>query len=362
LTTRLAELMDAPQYTLDRTRKDPALLECLNALTAHHAASCPPYATLLSTVSGRLRADRLEDVPYLPVGLFKSHELMSIPRDAIFKTLTSSGTTGQQVSQVFLDVRTAELQTKALSTIMQRILGPVRLPMLLVESAALIRDRRRFSARAAGVLGMATFGRNHFYCLDEGMELDEPGLRAFLDRFKGQPIRIFGFTFMVWQYFYNRLRGQGIDLSNGILLHSGGWKKLQEQAVSNQVFRQRLHDETGLHRIYNFYGMVEQVGSVFVEGEDGFLYPPNFADVIVRDPVTWDPAPPGQPGIIQVLSALPHSYPGHSILTEDLGIIYGTDDSTCGRMGRRFAVLGRVPKSELRGCSDVQAASQQALG
>ena len=60
--------------------------------------------------------------------------------------------------------------------------------------------------------------------------------------------------------------------------------------------------------------MVEQVGSVFIEGDDGFLHPPDFADVIVRDPITWEEAAPGSPGVIQVLSGAPTSYPGHSIL------------------------------------------------
>ncbi|HVM98518.1 MAG TPA: hypothetical protein VMT89_19135, partial [Candidatus Acidoferrales bacterium] len=158
-----------------------------------------------------------------------------------------------------------------------------------------------------------------------------------------------------WQYFYERIRGLGFDLSNGILLHSGGWKKLQEQAVSNQVFKHCLARNTGLSRIYNFYGMAEQVGSISVEGEDGFLYPPNTGDIIIRDPVTLLPVPCGQTGVIQVLSVLPLSYPGHSILTEDLGVIHGIDDSSCGRLGKRFSVLGRVPEAELRGCSDVYA-------
>jgi hypothetical protein len=102
--------------------------------------------------------------------------------------------------------------------------------------------------------------------------------------------------------------------------------------------------------------MVEQVGSVFLEGEDGYLYAPNFAEVIVRDPVTMREAPTGCPGVIQVISALPLSYPGHSILTEDLGVVHGADDSTCGRKGKYFSILGRVPKAELRGCSDTHAA------
>ena len=60
----------------------------------------------------------------------------------------------------------------------------------------------------------------------------------------------------------------------------------------------------------------------------------------------------GEAGIIQVLSSLPHSYPGHSLLTEDKGIILGEDDCHCGRKGKYLKVLGRISQAELRGCSD----------
>jgi len=228
--------------------------------------------------------------------------------------------------------------------------------MILIESASLIGDRKQLSARGAGVIGMMNFGRQHFYALDEQMELDASGLEAFLQKFGSQPFLIFGFTFMVWQYLFQRIARQGIDLSQGILVHSGGWKKLEQMAVSNAEFRHEFREKLGLTRIYNFYGMVEQVGSVYVEGEDGYLYAPNFADVIVRDPVTWKEAAIGTPGVIQVLNILPLSYPGHSILTEDLGVIHGIDDSQCGRRGKYFSVVGRVPKAEIRGCSDTHAA------
>ena len=58
-------------------------------------------------------------------------------------------------------------------------------------------------------------------------------------------------------------------------------------------------------------------------------------------------------GLIQTLSLLPVSYPGQSILTEDIGVIHGIDNCKCGKLGKYFSVLGRVPDSELRGCSDV---------
>ena len=348
-------LAETPQFSLPQTEKEQLLLPLFNGLTRRHIEGCTEYSRLLRVLDLAPTAATLEQIPFLPVGLFKSHWLRSIPPEQVFRTMTSSGTTGQQVSQIFLDKETAMRQTIALGKIVGHVIGRERLPMILIESSALIQDRKRYSARAAGLLGMMNFGRNHFYALDEAMELDEPGLRAFLDRFGSKPFLLFGFTFMVWRYFYERLRKRGFDLSQGILLHSGGWKKLEDMAVGNDVFKQSLERETGLRRIYNFYGMVEQTGSIYFEGEDGFLYAPNFADLIVRDPVTLAPAAVGQPGIIQVLSILPLSYPGHSILTEDLGVIHGINDSSCGRMGKRFSVIGRVPKTELRGCSDVHA-------
>ena len=348
-------LSGARQYSLPQAEKERLLLAELNRLTAHHRANCADYARIVEVTGAPTSADSLEEVPYLPIGLFKSHTLTSVPAKQVFKTLTSSGTTGQPVSRITLDKETALRQTATLGRIVGHIVGLERLPMILIETSAILKDRERLSARAAGLLGMMNFGRSHFYALGEDMELDEAGLRGFLERFGGTPFLLFGFTFMVWQYFYARIRHLDFDLSNGTLLHSGGWKKLQEQAVSNQAFKRHLAESTGLTRIYNFYGMAEQVGSIYVEGEDGFLYSPNAGDIIIRDPVTLKPVASGSPGVIQVLSALPLSYPGHSILTEDMGVIHGVDDSTCGRFGKRFTVLGRVPETELRGCSDVHA-------
>ncbi len=355
--TVLEDLLERPQFSVPHREKSGLLQSGLEDLTKHHRRNCAEYDRILSLLNGQDHTAGLAAVPFLPAALFKTHALRSIPENDIFKTLTSSGTTGQQASRIVLDRETARLQSTALSKIMMHVLGPRRLPMIMIESSGLIKNRESLSARAAGLVGMANFGRSHFYALNENMELNEPGLREFLKQHGNAPFLIFGFTFMAWQYLLLRIAGLGLDLSNGILVHSGGWKKLQEMAVTNAEFKRRFEESTGLHRIFNFYGMVEQVGSVFLEGEDGYLYPPNFADVIIRDPVTWQEASIGSTGVIQVVSLLPRSYPGHSLLTEDLGTIHGIDDSACGRMGKRFSVIGRVPRAELRGCSDTHAAS-----
>jgi hypothetical protein len=228
--------------------------------------------------------------------------------------------------------------------------------MLLIESPDLIHDRKQFNARVAGLLGMMNFGRHHCFALDSAFNLQLTEVRNFLNRFGKGKFLIFGFTFLVWAAFLQQIESLGLDLSKGILIHSGGWKKLQDQAVTMEEFRLAFQKATGLNRIYNFYGMVEQVGSIFLEGDDGNFYPPSFADVIIRDPLTFEELPPGQAGIVEVLSVLPRSYPGHCLLTEDLGVVHAIDPPGGTRFGKAFSILGRIPRAELRGCSDVIAA------
>lgn len=348
------EFIRGPQFQASQPDKEPLLAAHLAALTRHHQQACPEYAHFVEVFHGpNPPLDHTEDIPFLPVSLFKSNELLSVPRDQVFKTLFSSGTTGQSVSKVYLDRPTAQLQTAGLAAVMTRFLGPERLPMLLIETDTLIKNPAAFSARGAGVLGMANFGRKHLYVLDSDMKLKLDALRAWLAEHGSQPFLMFGFTFMVWQYFYQEIRDWGLDLSRGILVHSGGWKKLIDQAITNDTFKARLKAATGLSRVHNFYGMVEQVGGVFVEGEDGLLRTPSFCEVIIRNPVDWKPLPLGETGVIQVLSAIPTSYPGHSILTEDLGTVVAIDQDGYG--GKAFRVEGRIPRAELRGCSDTHA-------
>jgi phenylacetate-coenzyme A ligase PaaK-like adenylate-forming protein len=354
----LETLLEAPAYGIPAAEKSRLLAARLSELVDHHRAACPPYARVLDAVWDGARGPfaRIEDVPWLPVGLFKSHELRSVADDEVFKVLRSSGTTGQAASRIVLDRPSAALQTRALATIMTALLGRDRRPMLIVDSRSTVRDRRSFNARAAGILGMSTFGRDHFYALDDDMALEADALHAWLAGHSGEPLLVFGFTFMVWKYLLQAAEPGSIDLSQAVLVHSGGWKRLQSEAVGAPEFAARLREAFGIERVANFYGMVEQIGTVFLECANGHLHAPNAADVIVRDPDTWEPVADGRQGVIQVLSALPTSYPGQSILTEDLGTIISRDDCGCGWLGAAVEIHGRVPRAELRGCSDVHAA------
>jgi hypothetical protein len=349
--------LEIPPYDLDDRSKQDTIVPELDKLTRSHYDRSPAYRNIIDRIFGGLKTGKYQtitEIPFFPVSLFKTQELASIDREEVVKVLTSSGTTGQTVSQIFLDKDTANLQSQVLIKIVQHFLGNERLPMVIIDHPGVIKDRRSYSARGAGILGMMQFGRNPFYALKDDMSIDLDGLQVYLDKAGDRPVFFFGFTFMVWQYLIQPLQSARIklNLQNSTLIHSGGWKKLQDIAVSNTEFRDRLLRFTNIDRCLNFYGMVEQVGSIFFENNLHYLHAPMYSDIIIRDPITLKPLPNGEVGLIQVLSILPKSYPGHSILTEDLGIIHGVDSPHAGMKGRYFEVIGRVPKSEARGCSD----------
>lgn len=341
-------------YHLKQAEKEQLLLTKLNELTTWHLENSLEYKAMIEKSGATTIANSLEEVPFLPVQLFKLMDLKSIPDAEVVKVLTSSGTTGQAVSKIYLDKETSVKQTKTLVEVMKPLLGGKRLPMIILDTKSVLKDRKSFSARGAGILGFANFGRKHFYALHDDMTLDVHGLQAYLKEYEGQRILLFGFTFMIWQYVYKEARDKGLklDFGDSVLIHGGGWKKLKDEAVDAKIFNRLLKEQLGIQEVHNYYGMVEQVGSIFVECSEGYLHAPQFADVIMRHPITFEPVGVGEQGLIQVLSELPRSYPGHSLLTEDLGTVHGIDNCACGWKGKYFSVAGRIPKAELRGCSD----------
>ncbi|MYN29774.1 LuxE/PaaK family acyltransferase [Duganella levis] len=344
-------------YGLPAAEKQRLLVALLNELTAHHVQHSAPYAKIVASLALPAVAQRVEEVPFIPVRLFKHLDLLSVPRAEVFKTLTSSGTSGQAVSRIYLDRENAAMQTRVLGAIVAGFLGKQRRPMVVVDADNLLADRRQFNARAAGVLGFSVYGKEHAYALDAGMALKLEMLEAYCDQHRARGIYAFGFTFVVWKFLCQALERRGSRLDFGpdsILIHGGGWKKLTEESVSNEVFKATLLERAGLRRVHNYYGMVEQTGSIYMECEHGHLHASNYADVIVRDPISFKPAAVGEQGVLQVLSLLPRSYPGHSLLTEDVGVLLGEDDCPCGRMGKYFHVQGRMQSAEVRGCSDVR--------
>tara|TARA_Y100001980_G_C14554930_1_gene342420 strand:- start:926 stop:2005 length:1080 start_codon:yes stop_codon:yes gene_type:complete len=354
----LKNFLNLEPYSLNSVNKSKLLDKYFFRLTKYHYENCLGYKKILDSVKYDYRNQfNYSDIPFLPVRLFKMFDLYSVSKENIVKTMTSSGTSGQDVSKIFLNKETALNQSKVLAKIVSSYLGTKRVPMIIIDTPSVLKNRNMFSARGAGILGFSIFGAKRIYALDNDMKLNVKAIENFIKVNKNNRIFIFGFTFMIYQHFIKEIKKQKLkfDLSNSVLIHGGGWKKLINQSIKSSQFRKMLNRLCGIDSVYDYYGMVEQTGSIFMECELGNMHTSIFSDIIIRNPFDFSVSKIGEKGVIQTLSVLPKSYPGHSLLTDDEGVQLGEDDCGCGRLGKYFKIIGRVKSAELRGCSDTYA-------
>ena len=354
---RTEELFKVSPFSLPEKEKAIFFTSMMKNLMLHHYEKCPPYKTIVDSLGYNFTdPDDLDDgqFPFLPVQLFKFKDLRSVKVKSLGKSLTSSGTSSTYVSKVFIDRETGLRQSKALSQIVSSFIGSRRVPILFIDSKETAIRRNHYNARSAAILGFSQFSSKSYFLLDDNFRVNSTLIHEIKDEVLGNPFLIFGFTSKVYENFLEINLADRVDFSNGTLIHGGGWKKLENRSISNIAFKRLAQEKYHISRVFNYYGMAEQAGSIFMECEYGNKHVSIFSDVIIRDPKNFSPLPIGETGLIHVLSLLPLSYPGHSLLTEDLGYLKGEDCCACGRAGKIFEVVGRAPLAEMKGCSNVQ--------
>jgi hypothetical protein len=360
----IESLLLQPPYGVDPHRRHSALLALLKKELAYACERNPQFRNYVEHWPiDFCVADRISDLPYLPVGIFKANPpLILVNADEVKRTLTSSATTGQVPSRVVLDAATARRMTKAVITIIRDFIGPARRPYLVIDTPATLAAQAEVGARGAAIQGLNSFATETVCCLRPGQDgdssLDVEKLLACAAKWKRSEVLVYGFTSVIWTQLVQPLQRQGItlDVPNVRVLHSGGWKRLEQQAVTRDVLTRGVASIFGCSadRIIDYYGMVENVGVIYPDCDHGNKHVPAFAEIIVRNPLTLAPVEPGQQGLIQVCSVLPTSFPGFLLLTEDMAEVIDYEECHCGRRGTSFRFAGRAPKAEVRGCGNVE--------
>lgn len=360
---QLEDLLSGPVFAREPAERQAQLLAVLKAEMQYAIERHPPFQRYVSAWPIDFRgAQRIADLPYLPVGVFKADPpLALVAPEKIVRTLASSATTGQSPSRVVLDAQTSRRMAKGVTAIIRDFVGPARRPYLVIDTPESLAGGAQLGARAAAIQGLRNFATDIVCCLksnepDEPL-IDEPKLRAFARQVGEGDALAYGFTYVVWRHLVQPLRAQGVTLHmpNVRLLHSGGWKRLQEQAVARAAYAAGVAGLFGCpaENVVDFYGMVENVGVIYPDCAHGNKHAPAFAEVIIRDPLTLHPVQVGEQGLVQVCSALATSFPGFAVLTDDIAEVIHYDGCPCGRRGIGFRFVKRVPKAELRGCGNI---------
>lgn len=305
----------------------------------------------------------IESIPPVAVSVYKElgGMLNSVPKEDVSFSLQSSATSGRP-STITVDKTTSKRQAKAMVKVVGEFIGKERKPFLIMDIDPTSANRHLLGARFAAVTGYLKFANKVGYFLnsdENGVSyFDVEAMRDFLAGLDpDKPVVLFGFTYILYQNVLKAITESEIDikLPNGSkIIHIGGWKKLESEKISKDLFNKRIAGIFGLQPedVIDIYGFTEQMGLNYPDCKCGFKHASAYTRVIVRDPSTRDVLPAGKEGMLEFVSPIPHSYPGNVVLTDDIGF---TDDGECpyGRPGQRFKIVGRLKKAEVRGCGDI---------
>lgn len=350
------ENLQGNMFNLSNKDKMKYFIPVLETLHEHHKNNCKEYKKICDNIDNKKHI-RVEDFPFLPVRLFKELSLMSVPENDIKLVLKSSGTTGAERSKIYLDNNTSKKQSVVLDSLFANRLGLCRRPMIIIDSEKPL-DLKNLTASEIGLLGFKKFGKDYFYALDNTGRLKLDEFKEYITKHKNEPLLIFGLTSYMWEYLYMELsRLKALKRfclpKYSVILHGGGWKKIKNRVSQKEfdIYIKNIFYNSEYIQVVNYYGMVEQTGSIFLQCEKGFFHTSIYSDIIFRDTRNLTVS---NKGLIELISLIPYSYPGHVILTEDIGHLIGIDNCGCGRLGKAFVVEGRLKDSEPRGCSDVR--------
>lgn len=347
-------LLKKEPFEYEKTKKKTFFFNNQKKLTWHHYRNSKEFKKIVDFgFSNAYRAKNLESLPYVHSKIFKLYNLKSTNSKKI-KVLTSSGTSGSLLSKINIDLKTSLIQASVLKKIIFDFIPDDIDTIVMIDSEKNFNISQNFNAKTAAIRGFGQHFKNKYFVLDKDNNLNLNVIKDLEKKMNNKSFIYFGFTNIIWENFIKVLKKNKIKLNHkkSYLIHGGGWKKLENKKIKKQTFNKEINLRLGSKKIINYYGMIEQTGSIFMECDYGYFHSSIFSEILIRNS-SFNLEKKPEPGIIQVLSLLPISYPGHNIVTEDIGVIVGEDNCRCGRNGKFFNVLGRIANSENRGCANV---------
>jgi hypothetical protein len=276
-----------------------------------------------------LNSRDLTKLPFLPIELFKTHDILASEQHAAV-CFESSGTTGSNPSRHL--VADTAIYEQSIKRGFERVYGPLEeyvvfalLPSYLERghSSLVYMVKNWMDANAQNAGGFYRFNQDKL--ISDWQAYRGPRRKLLL-----------GVSFALWEMAENHA---GLDLSDCVVMETGGMKGRRRELIREELHG-ILRQAFNLPAVHSEYGMTELLSQAY-SAADGIFRCPPWMQVLVRDP--YDPyrvATSGK-GALNIID-LANLYSCSFIATNDLGEVFA-DGS--------FTVAGRMDGSALRGCN-----------
>ena len=299
-------------------------------LFRHHATKNETYRDFI----GHLKVDvnevtQITDIPFLPISLFKRHQVgvFNAPPEAVF---LSSGTTGMERSQHL--VADLAVYDQSLFQCFDQFFGtPEDHCILALLPSYLERSNSSLVYMTQKLMKKSGHADNGFY-LDRLTTLSKVLKK---NSKKGVKTLLIGVTFALLDLAEKHAQ----PLKHCTILETGGMKGRRREVPREEVHH-ILSSAFGMETIASEYGMTELLSQAYSLGHGIFRTPP-WMRVYVReatDPLSVNERGKGALNVIDLANM--HSCP--FIATQDLAHIH---------QDHSFEVLGRIDDAEVRGCN-----------
>ncbi len=297
----------------------------------YQAEYCAVYKQFLAHLGvSPKQVQTLQDIPFLPIELFKQHQIIVEGKKAetIF---TSSGTTGMEYSQHL--VADLNMYEQSFRQCFEHFYGEISdYCILALLPAYLERKGSSLVYMSKRLIELSEHPQSGFYLYNfEELAKVLQQLEA-----QNQHTILIGVTFALLDF----AEQFPMSLKHTTVMETGGMKGRRKEIIREDL-QSQLKQAFDLESIHSEYGMTELLSQAYSAKEGLYISPP-WMKVLIRehnDPFAY--VDTGQTGAINIID-LANLYSCSFLATSDLG--KQAEDQS-------FQVLGRMDNSDIRGCS-----------
>ncbi|NAW52162.1 acyl transferase [Elizabethkingia argentiflava] len=278
---------------------------------------------------------QIEDIPFLPIEMFKNHRIFDERRTAQFY-FQSSGTTQMNLSKHWIGA--PELYEQSISKSFELFIGkPEEFVFLGLLPNYLERQNSSLVYMVDYLMKISHQAENGYFLYNH------EELMRQIDQLekKQKKYILFGVSFALLDFLdsVKKMNTSNLKMQSGIVIETGGMKGRKEEITKDQLLHD-LQSGFGTSKIYSEYSMTELLSQAYSTGNNQYNSPPWMRIMIrhTEDPFSY--MEEGRTGAINIID-LANQHSCSFIATQDLG----------KKRSAKFEVLGRIDHSDIRGCS-----------